>query len=116
MLLDPNLLTSYWPSSTLPESEGTYNLQNMEKGETQRKKHTQIKKKKKKKKRIEIVYNETRVERSPSVQICRAVFKISRQTLLPWQHSFVREKIVYFHAFLKRILTFSLIISHNVPL
>ena len=31
------------------------------------------------------------------IQICRAVFKISRQMLLPWQPNFVREKFVYFH-------------------
>ena len=50
------------------------------------------------------------------IQICQAVLKISRQMLLPWQHNFVREKFVYFHDFQKRILIFSLIISHNVPL
>ena len=50
------------------------------------------------------------------IQICRAVFKISRQMLLPWQYNFVLEKCVYFHDFQKKMLTFSLIISHNVPL
>ena len=50
------------------------------------------------------------------IQICGAVFKISRQMLLPWQHNFVRKKNIYCHDFKKRILTFSSIISHDIHL